>query len=173
MVGTTNGSSSHALLNRPIVPCALDNAPWSGSSSYALLDPHSGEKLYDVSSVIEQDCLQTIESAASAFKSWKSTGAAERRAIFNRAAGLLMDRKDEYIKLSMSETTANAFWRCASSQSLNVLKPCTKHSVIAAWTIAQLGRSSRKRQHLLHSRGERLSPSSMVRELTSSASLTA
>ena len=65
---------------------------------------------YDVSSVTTQDCLQAVESAAKAFKTWKNTGAVERRAIFNKAAQLLQERKDEFVKLTVEETTGNPFW---------------------------------------------------------------
>lgn len=107
----SNGSSTPNLLKESVVPSVLDNSVWSSlTSTYALNDPHSGEKLYEVSSVTVDNCLDAVESASKAFKSWKNTGAAERRAIFNRAAQLLIERKDEFVKLQLEETTGNGFW---------------------------------------------------------------
>ena len=54
--------------------------------------------------------MQAVESAQKAFKSWKNTGSVQRRAIFNKAADLLQQRKDEFVKLTVEETTGNGFW---------------------------------------------------------------
>lgn len=112
-MSATNGNGAHKvdLLSETVVPCVVDNAVFSGaSSSYACNDPHTGEKLYDVASVTVEDCAAVVESAQKAYKTWKNTGAAERRKIFNKAADLMTERKDEFVKLAMSETTANGFW---------------------------------------------------------------
>lgn len=115
--GTTNTTSAHSLLEGKTVPSVLDNQAWEGlNGSYDLNDPHSGELLYKVASVTPDDCLKAVESAHEAFKSWKTYSPVGKRAIFNKAADLLMERKDEFVKLAMEETTANAFWGAVDHQ---------------------------------------------------------
>lgn len=106
----SNGSAGH-LYESEKIPSIVDNAAYAGAGSeYDLNDPHSGELLYKVSSVTKDTVQPAIESAATAFKSWKKTGPAERRAIFLRALALLEERKEEFIKISVHETTANIQW---------------------------------------------------------------
>lgn len=76
-----------------------------------LTDLHkTGPAQYKVASVKEQEAKQAVASAAKAFKSWKKVGALERRAIFFKALKLLEERKEEYIKISTTETTGTEFW---------------------------------------------------------------
>jgi len=60
--------------------------------------------------VKEADAIKAVESAAKAFKTWKDTSATARRAIFLKASRLLEERKEEFIKIATTETTANGFW---------------------------------------------------------------
>jgi len=99
------------------IPSILDNAPFQElAQTYDLNDPHTGDLLYKVSCVKEADAIKAVESAAKAFKTWKDTSATSRRAIFLNASRLLEERKEEFIKIATTETTANGFWGAVDHQ---------------------------------------------------------
>jgi len=104
-------ASSASLVDREVVPSVIDNKAWEGlKETYDLNDPHSGELLYKVSCVGPNEAAKAVESAAKAFKTWKNTSSSERRAIFSKALRLLEERKDQFVGLTVKETTGNQFW---------------------------------------------------------------
>src|ERR1700744_6499855 len=56
----------------------------------------------DVSSPIEAGA-----SASGAFQTWKKTSAVERRDILFKAADLILERKNELVKVQMEETSSS------------------------------------------------------------------
>ncbi|CAD6568982.1 MAG: hypothetical protein CYPHOPRED_003010 [Cyphobasidiales sp. Tagirdzhanova-0007] len=110
-------ASSISFIAGEIVPSILDNAPYSSlKATYDLTDPNTGDVLYKVSCVKVEDALQICESAAKAFKKWQFHSPAAKRAIFLKALALLEERKEQFIKLAVSETTANGLWAAVDYQ---------------------------------------------------------
>ncbi|GAA5928478.1 hypothetical protein JCM3775_000623 [Rhodotorula graminis] len=101
-----------AILNADTVPCYLDGQPWtSTSASYDVKDPHKPERsLHKVNSITADDVPRVVESAAKAFKTWKTTSVAKRRAIFLKAAQIFKDRLPEFAQVEAEETTSTGNW---------------------------------------------------------------
>ncbi|KZV92379.1 aldehyde dehydrogenase [Exidia glandulosa HHB12029] len=98
------------LLAEPVVPCFVAGKILATSKTYPLVDPHSGQHLYDVSAASVQDALSAVEAASAALPAWKATSLMDRRAIFLRAATILRERTAELAELEFRETTSSGGW---------------------------------------------------------------
>ncbi|GAA5864367.1 hypothetical protein JCM8547_005798 [Rhodosporidiobolus lusitaniae] len=104
-------SSSPLLSTSPHLPGYLSGKPAQFSSSYEVRDPHNPDKvLHTVSSVTVDDVEKVVEVAQKAFRSWKTTSVAERRAIFVKAAQLFKERIPQYAAVEFEETTSSQMW---------------------------------------------------------------
>ncbi|GAA6039257.1 hypothetical protein JCM8097_003231 [Rhodosporidiobolus ruineniae] len=105
-------ASSSKFLDASPVPGYLAGAPFIGSSSYDVKDPHNPDKvLHSVSSITVQDVPRVIDVAAKAAKTWKNVSVLERRNIFSKAAALLRERiPTKYAQIEFSETTSSEGW---------------------------------------------------------------
>lgn len=103
-------STTIDLLAEDVVPCFVAGKILHTNKKYTLNDPHTGERLYDVSAAGVQDALRAVEAAAAALPAWKATSLMDRRAIFLRAAAILRGRTAELAELEFRETTSSGGW---------------------------------------------------------------
>ncbi|KAJ1301840.1 hypothetical protein OPQ81_009067 [Rhizoctonia solani] len=92
------------------LPCIINGKPYLTSKTYARSDPHTGQLLFDVTAATEDDARTAIEAAQAALPAWKATSPVERRKIFQNAARILEQRKEDIIKLATYETTNTITW---------------------------------------------------------------
>lgn len=78
-------------------------APSSDGSTFPVVNPMTGEPLYDCASATLDDCARAIGAAAAAFGPWSRSPPSSRRRIFLAAAGLL----ERYLRQDAPETLAS------------------------------------------------------------------
>lgn len=107
-------SASVDVLSNPFagteVPCVINGQPYMCSKTYPRKDPHTGKHLFNVSAATEADVHAAIESAQAAFPAWRATAPAERRKIFQNAARIIEERREQIVKLGVYETTNTEPW---------------------------------------------------------------
>ncbi|KAG9084868.1 hypothetical protein FRC06_003863, partial [Ceratobasidium sp. 370] len=97
-------------LSSDLLPCIIGGEARTSSQTYPRLDPHTGGYLFDVSAADETLVREAIESAQAAFPAWSGTSPVERRKIFQNAARIIEQRKEQIVKLSTHETTNSESW---------------------------------------------------------------
>jgi acyl-CoA reductase-like NAD-dependent aldehyde dehydrogenase len=91
----------------------LIGGEWRGASSGATFEkenPYSGEPAGSAAAATREDARAAVDAAAEAFPAWSSTPVAERAALLDRAAGLLMERQAEIAGIVTDETGATFGW---------------------------------------------------------------
>jgi acyl-CoA reductase-like NAD-dependent aldehyde dehydrogenase len=91
----------------------LIGGSWRGASSggtYAKTNPYTGERLGNAAAATREDARAAVDAAAAAFPAWSATSAAERRALLDRAAELLMERQQEIAGIVTEETGGTFGW---------------------------------------------------------------
>jgi acyl-CoA reductase-like NAD-dependent aldehyde dehydrogenase len=73
-------------------------------------NPLSGDVVTEGAAASVEDALDAVESAATAFITWSTTGPSERRAVMLKAAQLMEQRTPEFIETMMSEVGAAGLW---------------------------------------------------------------
>ncbi|WP_144161291.1 aldehyde dehydrogenase [Paraburkholderia sp. BCC1885] len=73
-------------------------------------NPITGEVCTRAAAATLADALDAANSAAAAFTSWSASTPAVRRAIFNRAADLIIEWRDRFAEAMAAETGAAASW---------------------------------------------------------------
>lgn len=78
-----------------------DERPASDGGTFTVINPTTGEALYDVADGTAEDVDRAVAAAQAAFQDgrWRTIPARERAKILNRAAQLLAARIDEYARL--------------------------------------------------------------------------
>jgi acyl-CoA reductase-like NAD-dependent aldehyde dehydrogenase len=76
----------------------------------------NGRVVYHALSADVDTAIAAVDSASAAFPTWSKKTAVERRDILTRAADIILQRKEELVKIVMEETSATEFWA-----NLNVL----------------------------------------------------
>jgi acyl-CoA reductase-like NAD-dependent aldehyde dehydrogenase len=71
----------------------------SGGATMPTLDPATGEELAVVADATAQDVDAAVQAARRAFKTWRRTLPAERRAVLNRLADLVEAHAEEFAQL--------------------------------------------------------------------------
>src|SRR3954470_17864058 len=91
----------------------LIGGEWRGASSGARFEkrnPYSGEPAGSASAATREDARAAVDAAAEAVAGWAATPAAERQALLDRAAELLMERQGEIAGIVTEETGATFGW---------------------------------------------------------------
>jgi acyl-CoA reductase-like NAD-dependent aldehyde dehydrogenase len=91
----------------------LIGASWRGASSgaaYEKTNPYTGESAGTAAAATREDAHAAVDAAAEAFPGWSATPVAERRALLDRAAELLMERQGEIAGIVTDETGATFGW---------------------------------------------------------------
>jgi len=104
MASSDNVARFNAFDNET-VPCIIDNKPYTTSSKYDVLDPHTSHPLWSVHCVQPEDAVKAVESAAAAFPAWRATPIPVRREIFIKAIQFLKSKQADYTALSVKETS--------------------------------------------------------------------
>ena len=99
---TTNGSLSTDY----IVPLLIDGKEVTTATTFDVINPSTGKKVWGSSSASKEDVLNAIAAAEKAFPAWKKTKPAERRTILLKAAELLDSRKEASVTYIAEETGA-------------------------------------------------------------------
>ncbi|KAG8707603.1 hypothetical protein FRC09_001735 [Ceratobasidium sp. 395] len=97
-------------LSSYLLPCFIAGKARASSQTYPRLDPHTGRHLFDVSAADESIVQEAIKSAQAAFAAWSATSSVERRRIFQSAAKIIEERKEQIVKLGLHETTNSEPW---------------------------------------------------------------
>jgi acyl-CoA reductase-like NAD-dependent aldehyde dehydrogenase len=85
-------------------------APAGGEASFERLDPVRGEVATRAAAASVKDALHAANVAARAFPGWSSTPPEERRAHLERAAELLLERRDALTEAIIAETGGTRGW---------------------------------------------------------------
>ncbi len=91
----------------------LIGGSWTGASSGATYEqpfPFTGEPVGRAAAASRQDARAAVDAAHEAFASWSRSAPAERRAILNKAADLLMERQEEIAGIVTEETGGVFGW---------------------------------------------------------------
>ncbi|MFD0019828.1 NAD-dependent succinate-semialdehyde dehydrogenase [Streptomyces sp. NPDC058382] len=72
-------------------------------SSFATVNPYTGETLAEFPSIEGEKVDSTIETAGHAFDAWRKRPIAERAAVVGRAAGLMKERKEQLAQVITQE----------------------------------------------------------------------
>jgi vanillin dehydrogenase len=82
----------------------------SNGESFTRLNPITGEVCTQYAAATVADAIDAANSAAAAFISWSEASPSARRAILNRAADLMSERRDDFAEAMAAETGAAATW---------------------------------------------------------------
>ncbi|MGW9111707.1 aldehyde dehydrogenase [Microbacterium sp. NPDC055683] len=77
---------------------------------FARRNPLTGAVVSEGAAASVEDALDAVESAASAFPAWSTTGPSERRNIMLKAADIIERRAGEFIEAMMAEVGAAQLW---------------------------------------------------------------
>jgi acyl-CoA reductase-like NAD-dependent aldehyde dehydrogenase len=91
----------------------LIGGSWRGASSGASFEksnPYTGEPAGSAAAATREDARAAVDAAAEAFPGWAATPVAERQALLDRAAELLMERQGEIARIVTEETGATFGW---------------------------------------------------------------
>ena len=101
MNGATNGDSSP-------LPLWIAGKEVTTSTTFDVISPNDGKKLWSSSSASPKEAVQAIEAAQTALKTWRKTKPADVRKILLKAADIFEARQEELSKYMMEETGALA-----------------------------------------------------------------
>ncbi|MGF6881947.1 acyl-CoA reductase-like NAD-dependent aldehyde dehydrogenase [Nocardia sp. GAS34] len=73
-------------------------------------DPYTARVYANIAAGRAEDVARAVDAAQQAFPSWAGASAAQRRAVLDRAAQLLLDRLDEFTEILRRETGGTAKW---------------------------------------------------------------
>ena len=120
----TSGSSPRSKFGRDsTIPLWLDGEQKTLSNTFNVTSPVTNEVIFKASAAQEDDALAAITSCEKAFKPWAKTRPAFRRAIFLKAADLLLERRDEAWKYMSEETGAvDAFFGFIFNGGIELLR---------------------------------------------------
>lgn len=104
----TSTSSTDALPTGAAftVPLIINGKEITSTSTFQVISPATGAKLWKASSVSAAEAAEAADAAQTAFESWSQTKPAYRKGILLRAADLLISRKEELLSYQSHETGA-------------------------------------------------------------------
>ncbi|KAK8861895.1 aldehyde dehydrogenase [Apiospora arundinis] len=83
----------------------------SDGSTFPVINPMTGDNLYDCASASIEDCSRAIESASAAFESWSRSSPSSRRLIFLKAADIIEQYiHQDALTILSSEVSATKGW---------------------------------------------------------------
>lgn len=92
------------------VPFFLNGKEIHTQRTFEVRSPATGEVLHSCSSADSQDVTNAVESAAEAFKTWRTMTPSRRRDIFLKAAEIMESRREELAQNMIDETGATPAW---------------------------------------------------------------
>jgi acyl-CoA reductase-like NAD-dependent aldehyde dehydrogenase len=89
---------TRSIMSSSTVPHWIANKPHRSIDSVILHHPNSGDLVHEVSNASEQDVEDAIVSSYEACQHWQNTTSGVRRKVLLRAAKLLEERADEFVR---------------------------------------------------------------------------
>lgn len=107
MNGHTNGSSNGSTTDtsKPVPLWIGGEEVWT-DTTFDVISPSSGEKLWSASSVSVKEGAQAVDAAQKALKTWRHAKPAEIRTILLKAADIFEQRREELAGYMKTETGA-------------------------------------------------------------------
>ena len=102
MSGQPNGSVDASTT----VPLWIGGKEVTTSTTFDVINPSDGKKLWASSSVSPKEAGQAIEAAQAALKTWRKTKPAQVRSILLKAADIFEERQEELSRYMIEETGA-------------------------------------------------------------------
>ncbi|KAK5122884.1 hypothetical protein LTR85_003449 [Meristemomyces frigidus] len=102
--GSSNGSTA-ADTSKPVPLWIAGEEVWT-DTTFDVISPSTGEKLWSSSSCSVKEATRAIDAAQNALKTWRKAKPAEIRTIFLKAADIMERRQDELAGYMKSETGA-------------------------------------------------------------------
>ena len=103
-----NGDSNGSADTSAPVPLWIAGEEVTTSTTFDVISPSDGKKLWASSSISPKQAVQAIEAAQKALKSWRKTKPAEIRKILLKAADIFEERQEELSRYMVEETGALA-----------------------------------------------------------------
>jgi acyl-CoA reductase-like NAD-dependent aldehyde dehydrogenase len=91
-----------------LIPGKIGGKEITTETTFDVISPNDGKKLWSASSVSPKEAVQAVEAAQTALKTWRKVKPAQIRTILLKAADIFDARKDELSKYMMEETGALA-----------------------------------------------------------------
>ncbi|MBE3110408.1 MAG: aldehyde dehydrogenase family protein, partial [Acidobacteria bacterium] len=92
------------------VPFFLNGKEYHTEERFDIKSPVTGDVLHSCSTASSKDVTAAVESAAEAFKTWRTMTPSRRRDIFLKAAEIMESRQEELAQNMIAETGATAMW---------------------------------------------------------------
>ena len=110
---TTNGHSNGTHASNPssehVVPLLINGKEVTNETTFDVVSPVTGKKIWKGSSVSKQQAIEAVEAAQAAFPAWSKTKPSFRRDILIRASDILKSRGEEiseYMDIETGSTQA-------------------------------------------------------------------
>lgn len=87
-----------------IVPLHINGHEVESKTAFDVVNPESGNTIWQSSSASENDGIRAIEAAEAAFPYWSKTKPSTRRDIFMKAADIFARREDELVEYMVLQT---------------------------------------------------------------------
>ena len=88
------------------VPLWIGGKEVTTETTFDVISPNDGKKLWSASSVSPKEAVQAVEAAQTALKTWRKVKPAQIRTILLKAADIFEARQEELSKYMMEETGA-------------------------------------------------------------------
>ena len=97
--------NGQADLSKP-VPLWIAGKEVTTETTFDVINPGNGEKLWTSSSASTKEATQAVEAAQEALKTWRKAKPAQVRTILLKAADIFEERQEELSRYMMEETGA-------------------------------------------------------------------
>lgn len=101
-MGTANGTNDTS-----VVPLIIGGKDVVGSEPFPVINPATGEEIWNAGGASLDQASQAVEAAEAAFPTWSKSKASFRRDLFLKAADLFQERYNELVKYQQLETGAD------------------------------------------------------------------
>lgn len=116
-MGSTNGGAARAPTLKDdsgnlIVPCIIDGKPFvqPPSANFEVVSARTEEILHYGQNATQEIATSAVNSAATAFKTYKKTPPHQRRKMLLKAADLFEQKAEECLYRQMQETSCDTEW---------------------------------------------------------------
>jgi acyl-CoA reductase-like NAD-dependent aldehyde dehydrogenase len=112
-VGTANASAFQAIYEADLVPLYIagELVPSTELEKIPVKSAAQNDKIvHYASGATVKHAIQACESSYTGFQSWRKTTAVQRRDILNKAADLLLERREALVDTMIAETSAARMW---------------------------------------------------------------
>ena len=101
-----NGQPNGSVDASTPVPLWIGGEEVTTTTTFDVINPSDGKKLWPSSSVSPKGAVQAVEAAQAALKTWRKAKPAQIRTILLKAADIFEERKEELSRYMMEETGA-------------------------------------------------------------------